>query len=267
MIRHDSPRVFLVGAGPGDPGLMTLRGAACLARADVVLYDRLVNPELLDLASPQAERIYVGKMPDHHPVPQEMINEALVSHALAGKMVVRLHGGDSFVFGRGGEEAQALAAAGIAFEIVPGITSAIAAPAYAGIPVTHRDYATSFAVVTGHRRAEAGDVLPPFPEADTLVFLMPVHNLSRIVVRLLENGRSPQTPAALIHRGTQAQQETVTGTLENIVERTQKMKPPAAFVVGPVVALHEQIAWFNTCEHAELDESIEHITAQMTLVR
>ncbi len=241
----DLPQVYLVGAGPGDPGLMTLRGAACLAEADVVLYDRLVNPAILDMSPPQAERVYVGKSPDHHPVPQEMINQALVTHAQAGKTVVRLHGGDSFVFGRGGEEAQTLAVAGIPFEVVPGITSAIAAPAYAGIPVTHRDYSTSFAVVTGHRRAEAGDVLPPFPEAGTLVFLMPVRNLARIVARLLENGRCPQTPAALIHRGTQPQQKTVTGTLENIVERAKEIKPPAAFVVGPVVQLHEQIAWFE----------------------
>jgi uroporphyrinogen III methyltransferase/synthase len=224
---------------------MTLRGAECLAKADVVLYDRLVSSAVLEMSPPHAELVYVGKRPDHHPVPQEMINEALIAHAQTGQTVVRLHGGDSFVFGRGGEEAQMLAAAGIPFEIVPGITSAVAAPAYAGIPVTHRDYSTSFAVITGHRRAEAGEALPAFPDAGTLVFLMPVRNLARIVARLLENGRSPQTPAALIHRGTQPQQKTVTGTLENIVERTQEIKPPAAFVVGPVVQLHEQIAWFE----------------------
>ncbi len=234
-------RVYLVGGGPGDPGLLTRRGADCLASADVVLYDRLSNPTLLELAPPEAEHIYVGKRPDHHPVPQDSINQLIVMHAQAGKTVVRLHGGDPFVFGRGGEEAEALNAAGIPFEVVPGITSAIAVPAYAGIPVTHRDYASSFAVITGHRRAEVAEDLPSFPDAETLIFLMPVRNLEKIVGRLLENGRSPQTPAALIHRGTQPQQKTVIGTLSTILEKAKAIQPPSVFIVGDVVQLHERL--------------------------
>ncbi|MFQ5615060.1 MAG: uroporphyrinogen-III C-methyltransferase, partial [Anaerolineales bacterium] len=240
-----TPLVYLVGGGPGDPGLLTLRGAECLARADVVLYDRLVNPALLDLAPPEAERIYVGKSPRQHTLSQDAINQVLIDRAQNGQTVVRLHGGDAFVFGRGGEEAEMLAAAGIPYKIVPGITSAIAAPAFAGIPITHRDYAASFAVVAGRRRADAGQPLPPIPDAGTLVFLMPVSNLPAIVERLLAEGHSPDTPAALVHRGSLPQQRTVTGVLADIVNRAKCIEAPAAFIVGPVVRLQKRLAWFE----------------------
>ncbi|RME40699.1 MAG: uroporphyrinogen-III C-methyltransferase [Caldilineae bacterium] len=234
------PGVYLVGGGPGDPGLLTRRGADILARADVILYDRLVNPALLELAPPRAERVFVGKAPHRHTCPQEEINRQLIAHARAGKVVVRLHGGDPFVFGRGGEEIVALAAAGVPFEVVPGVTSAVAVPASAGIPLTHRDYAASFAVITGHRRADVSQPLPPLPKADTLVFLMPVGNLAVIVERLLETGYPPRTPAALIHNGTLPDQHTVTGNLTNIVTRAAGITPPAVLVVGKVVEISGQ---------------------------
>ncbi len=241
--------VYLVGAGPGDPGLITVRGLACLAAADVVVFDRLIPPALLD-GAPQAERIDVGKQPGHHPVPQEQINAILVEQAQLGKTVVRLKGGDPFVFGRGGEEAEALAAAGVPFEVVPGVTSAIAAAAYAGIPVTHRDAARSFAVITGHRKddgEEADYDWAAAAGADTLVFLMGVGNLPVIVDHLLAAGRSPATPAAIVARGTWPQQRTVTGTLRDIVGQANAadIRPPAALIVGEVVRLRERLRWFD----------------------
>lgn len=216
----------------------------------MVIYDRLVDLRLLDYAPSTAERIYVGKATGHHAMQQETINALLLERARQGKTVVRLKGGDPFVLGRGGEEVLALAQAGIPFEVVPGITSAIAAPAYAGIPVTHRDLAASFAVVTGHRRDGAEDGTPEMlnlPEADTLVVLMGLTNLPAIIEHLLARGASPETPAALIHRATTPQQKTVMGTLANIVEVAQAegMKPPVTLVVGKVVALREQLRWFD----------------------
>lgn len=239
--------VYLVGAGPGDPGLLTLRGLECLQKADVVVHDRLANHELLAYAT-QAEFIDVGKLPNHHPVPQSRINTILVEEALEGKAVVRLKGGDPFVFGRGGEEAQALAEAGIPFEIVPGVTSAIAVPAYAGIPVTHRGIACSVAFVTGHcAGSKPLDInwQALSQGVDTLVFLMGVHNLGIIVTSLLEAGRSHETPIALIAQGTLPIQKVVTGTLADIQEKASTLKPPAIIIVGEVVNLQSMLAWFE----------------------
>lgn len=247
----ETGRVYLVGAGPGDPGLLTLRGRECLRRADVLVYDRLANERLLAEAKPRAERLYVGKKPDRHTLSQAEINRLLVALAREGKCVCRLKGGDPFVFGRGGEEALALAAAGVAFEVVPGVTSAIAAAAYAGIPVTHRGMATSFAVVTGHEdptkessslrwdRLAAG--------ADTLVVLMGVGNLAQIVQKLTAHGRPADTPVALVRWGTTPRQTVVSGTLADIADRaaTAGVTPPAAVIVGEVVRLRPQLTWFE----------------------
>lgn len=240
--------VYLVGAGPGDPGLLTLRGLKCLQKADVVVHDRLANQQLLEYA-PQAEIIDVGKMPDYHPVLQERINSILMKNARKGKVVVRLKGGDPFVFGRGGEEARDLAEAGIPFEIVPGVTSAISVPAYAGIPVTQREMACSVAFITGH--CAGSKPLDINWQAlsqgiDTLVFLMGVHNLKLIVSSLLEVGHSPETPIALIERGTLPEQRVVTGTLEDILEKAADIKPPAIIIVGEVVRLHSSLEWFKS---------------------
>lgn len=192
----------------------------------------------------------MGKQPSHHPVPQDQINALLIEHARAGKTVVRLKGGDPFVFGRGGEEALALAAAGLPFEVVPGVSSAIAAPAYAGIPVTHRDLACSFAVITGHRADGCGEdevsAIRRACGADTLVFLMGVHNLGRIVEELIACGKSPDLPAAVVSRGTRPDQVVVTGALANIVERAADVQPPAVIIVGEVVGLCESLGWFET---------------------
>jgi len=239
--------VYLVGAGPGDPGLLTLRGLEYLQKADVVVHDRLANPQLLAYAL-QAKLIDVGKQPDHHPVPQSRINAILVEEAREGKVVVRLKGGDPFVFGRGGEEAQALAEAGISFEIVPGVTSAIAVPAYAGIPVTQREEACSVAFITGH--CSGSKPLDFNWQAlaqgiDTLVFLMGVHNLQIIVTSLIDAGRSPENPVALIEQGTLPEQKVVTGTLTDILEKAAEIKPPAIIVVGKVVSLHSTLEWFK----------------------
>ena len=237
----------LVGAGPGDPGLLTVRALERLREAEVVVYDRLVNPELLDLAPPEALRIFAGKRVGAHCLPQPAINALLIHHASAGRFVVRLKGGDPFVFGRGGEEALALAQAGIGFEVVPGVSSAIAAPAYAGIPVTHRGIAASFAVLTGHEDpSKDGDAVdwPALATAvDTLVVLMAVGTFPRIVGALLANGRSPATPVALIRWATTEAQEVRVGTLGDIVARAHALEPPVVAVIGHVVSLREHLAW------------------------
>jgi uroporphyrin-III C-methyltransferase len=249
--------VYLVGAGPGDPGLLTLRGLEYLQNADVVVHDRLANPQLLSFA-PQADWIDVGKLPNHHPVPQARINAILIEEACQGKVVVRLKGGDPFVFGRGGEEAQALFEAGIPFEVVPGVSSAVAVPAYAGIPVTHRELACSVAFITGHcAGSKPLDVnwSALAHGVDTLVFLMGVHNLELIVTSLVEAGRSPETPVALIEQGTLPQQKVVTGSLENILERSGEIKPPAIILVGEVVGLRSTLDWFKPRFEASFLES------------
>jgi uroporphyrin-III C-methyltransferase len=239
--------VYLVGAGPGDPGLLTLRGLEYLQKADVVVHDRLSNQLLLSYAT-LAELIDVGKQPDHHPVPQGRINAILVEEARKGKVVVRLKGGDPFVFGRGGEEAQALVEAEIPFEIVPGVTSAIAVPAYAGIPVTHREMACSVAFITGHCAGSKPLDLNWQALAqgiDTLVFLMGVHNLPLIVTSLLEAGRSSETPVALIEQGTLPEQKVFTGTLADILDKAANVKPPAIIIIGEVASLHPKLDWFK----------------------
>jgi uroporphyrinogen III methyltransferase / synthase len=243
--------VYLVGAGPGDPGLMTVRGMDVLRRADVVVYDRLVNPALLDEAPAEALRIFAGKMAEHHSRPQTEINDLLVFHARRGSCVVRLKGGDPFVFGRGGEEAEALVAAGIPFEVVPGVSSPIAVPAYAGIPVTHRRVASSFAVVTGHEDdGKAGSAVHwdrLATAVDTLVILMGLHTLPAVVNELLTHGRSPETPVALIRWGTTEAQEVLTGRLADIIERARaaEFEAPVVIVVGEVVRLRERLEWFD----------------------
>ncbi len=251
-------KVYLVGAGPGDPGLMTVRGLRLLRDAQVVVYDQLVNPVLLEEVSVDAARIFVGKQAGRHCIAQGEINSVLIDYARRGFDVVRLKGGDPLVFGRGGEEAEALADAGIPFEIVPGVSSAVAVPAYAGIPLTHRKYASSFAVVTGHeaiKTKSSVDWAKLATAVDTLVILMGLQNLPAIVAKLLAHGRSSDTPAAVICRGTTEQQETVTGTLANIVENSRALKAPALIVVGDVVGLKNKLNWFDpdaAREHEDL---------------
>ena len=244
----EAGKVILVGAGPGDPDLITIKGVKSLQRADVVVYDRLANPELLDFAPPWAEFIYVGKEPKRHRLNQNDINTLLVEKAQEGKTVVRLKGGDPFVFGRGGEECLVLYQAGIEFEVVPGISSALAVPTYAGIPVTQRHMATSFTVVTGHT-ASADDPYgadwSDLPRKGTLVILMGVRHLPKISAQLIQDGRSPDTPAATIHWGTTHQQVVVQGTLATIAQKAQGVPPPAITIVGDVVALRDQIDWFK----------------------
>jgi uroporphyrinogen III methyltransferase/synthase len=244
-------RVYLVGGGPGDPRLLTLRGKECLERADLVVYDRLVDPALLDLAPAGAERIYVGKQADRHAMRQEEINRLLVERGQAGQRVVRLKGGDPFVFGRGGEEAAALAAAGVPFEVVPGVTSAVAVPAYAGIPVTHRELTSSFAVITGHEDPERAESRLDWAQLatgiGTLVFLMGVGSLEGIAHQLIAHGRSPTTPVAVIEWGTRPTQRTVVATLADVADAVQRagLGPPAITVVGEVVGLRATLRWFD----------------------
>jgi uroporphyrinogen III methyltransferase / synthase len=243
--------VHLVGTGPGDPGLMTRRSLDLIAAADVILYDRLIPPDALEGARPDAELRYVGKEPGKPAVEQDEINAVLVELGRAGRHVVRLKGGDPFVFGRGGEEAEALAAAGVPFEVVPGVTAGVAAPAYAGIPVTHRDSASAVAFVTGHEDpAKEGsaldwEALARFP--GTLVFYMGVRNLPLISERLREAGRDPAEPAAVVARGTLPGQQTVTGTVADIADRVDEagLRPPAITVIGPVAGLRDTLAWLE----------------------
>jgi uroporphyrinogen III methyltransferase/synthase len=243
--------VYLVGAGPGDPGLLTIKGKDCLQKADVVIYDYLSDPALLMHAPDRAEKIYVGKKASLHTMQQDEINDLLVKKAGEGRVVVRLKGGDPFVFGRGGEECEALLSAGISYEIVPGITSGIAAPAYAGIPVTHRKMASSVAFITGNedptKQAAAIHWEHLAHGVDTLVFYMGVANLPAITTELMKHGRSPSTPVAVIRWGTKPKQETIIGTLETIVDLVTKagIKPPAITVVGEVISLRQSLAWFE----------------------
>lgn len=242
--------VYLVGAGPGDPGLLTLKARDLLASCDVVIYDYLVNPEILLHVPRQAERVYVGKVGGGRQTPQVEINRALVAHARRGASVVRLKGGDPFLYGRGGEEAEALRAAGVAFEVVPGISSALAVPAYAGIPLTHRGVAATIAVVTGTRAEEHNDDAPSLAShaaADTVVVLMGVSRLRQIAEELIAAGRSPETPAAVVRWGTYEGQQTIVGTLRTIGDEAERaaMRAPAVIVVGEVVSLRERLRWFE----------------------
>jgi uroporphyrinogen III methyltransferase/synthase len=243
--------VYLVGAGPGDPGLMTTRSLELIVAADVIVHDRLIPRDALAAARPDAELLYVGKEPGAASVPQAGIEELLIDRARQGKLVVRLKGGDPFVFGRGGEEAEALAEAGIPFEVVPGVTAGVAAPAYAGIPVTHRDDASAVAFVTGHEDPEKEDstvdfeALAHFP--GTLVFYMGVKALPGIAERLIEAGRDPSEPAAVVERGTLPGQRTISSTLDGIAQAAAdaQVRPPSVTVVGPVAARRERIAWLE----------------------
>ena len=241
-----SGRVVLVGAGPGDPELITVKGLGWLRRAEVVVYDQLVSPSLLDEAPAGALRIFAGKSAGRHCLEQSAIDAILIHHADAGRLVVRLKGGDPFVFGRGGAEVLACARAGVEVEVVPGVSSAIGVPAAAGIPVTHRGLASSVAVVTGHedpaKSGSAVDWERLATAVDTLVILMGVATLPRIAARLLAAGRCADTPAAVIHRGTTEAQRTVTGTLGDIADRAAQVPSPAVIVIGEVVALRSACA-------------------------
>ncbi len=245
-------KVYLIGAGPGDPGLITVKGLRCLETADVVVYDYLANEQLLSRIREGAEKIYVGKKGGDHTLPQGEINQLIIAKAREGKAVARLKGGDPFIFGRGGEEAEELAEAGIPFEVVPGVTSAIAVPAYAGIPLTHRDYTSTVAFVTGHEDPTKEGSKIAWDKISTgigtLVFLMGVGNLSQIARELIQSGRSAETPVALIRWGTLPEQETVLGRLSDIGEtaKARRVKPPVIILVGEVVALREKLNWFET---------------------
>jgi len=271
-------KVYLIGAGPGDPGLITVKGQACIQAADVLVYDYLAAPALLAHASPQAERIYVGKKGGDHTLSQDGINQLIVDQARRGHVVARLKGGDPYIFGRGGEEAEELVAAGIPFEVVPGVTSAVAGAAYAGIPLTHRDFTSTLAFVTGHedptKDSSSIDWKALATGIGTLVFFMGVKNLPTITARLQDNGMPPETPVALIRWGTTPRQQTVTGTLDTIVDiaRQAAMKAPAIIVIGKVVGLRERLQWFEarplfghtivvTRARAQASDLVERLTA------
>ena len=239
----NSGAVYLVGAGPGDAGLLTLRGAKLLASADVVVCDALVNSELLNIAPESAEIIFAGKRANLHAIPQDELNELLVDHAKSGKIVIRLKGGDPFLFGRGGEEAERLAASGIPFEVVPGVTSISAVPAYAGIPATHREHCSSITIFTGHENPDKPDSTIDWEnvarESGTKIILMGIERLRSIADRLRENGLADDTPAALIRWGTTSQQQTLSATLVDIADKAEQVKfdAPAIIIFGSVVNL------------------------------
>ena len=243
-------KVYIIGAGPGDAGLITIKAVDCLRLAHVVVYDNLVNEELLKYAPGKARFIYAGKKGGDHTLSQDAINELLVQEAQAGNIVARLKGGDPFIFGRGGEEAEELVANGVPFEVIPGVTSAIAVPAYAGIPLTHRGLTSTVAFITGHEdpTKDKSDIdWQALTGIGTLVFLMGVKNIAQITETLISHGKSSDTPAALIRQGTTSQQETIAGTLGTIVELAQarKFSPPAILVVGLVVELRDTLKWFE----------------------
>jgi uroporphyrin-III C-methyltransferase/precorrin-2 dehydrogenase/sirohydrochlorin ferrochelatase len=251
LVRFRAPvgRVFLVGAGPGDPDLLTLRAARLLAQADVVVYDHLVGDGVLELINAEAERIYVGKERNHHSMAQGDINALLVRQARQGRQVVRLKGGDPFVFGRGGEELQALAEHGVAFEVVPGITAACGVASYAGIPLTHRDYAQSCLFVTGHLKD--GSCKLDWPALarprQTVVIYMGLGGLADICAQLVAHGVAPSMPAAVVQQGTTLDQRVVAATLSDLHERVAEagLQSPCLIIVGEVVRLHDQLAWFD----------------------
>jgi len=244
-------KVYLVGAGPGDPKLLTVKAVEVITSADVLIYDRLgVTDEVLNMAPVNAERIFVGKRTGLHEVPQDQITDLIVQKAQGGGIVVRLKGGDPFIFGRGGEEVEALVAQGIPFEVIPGISSSVAAPMYAGIPLTHRDYAASVAIITGHR---AGNAEKPVNwvkianAVDTMVILMGVESLEGIVDKLLKGGISPNRSVAMIESGTLPQQRTIIATLDTIIVKANQnnLKPPSVIIIGEVTELGRKLAWFK----------------------
>lgn len=244
-------KVYIVGAGPGDIGLLTLKGLKCIKKSDVVVYDFHINAGILAFVAEEAELLYAGKRGGHHEMTQDQINQALVDRALEGKTVCRLKGGDPFVFGRGGEECEVLSARGIPFEVVPGISSAIAVPAYAGIPITHRRYSSSFAVITGNEDETKTDSKINWSELargfDTLVFLMGVKNIAHITDNLIKYGKAADTPSAVIRWGTRTEQETLVGTLSEMPSliKAENIRPPAVMVVGNTVRLRDTLRWFD----------------------
>lgn len=239
--------VSLVGAGPGDPDLLTVKGHRVIQQADVVVYDRLVSTEILALASPDAEMVYVGKKLDYHCVPQDQINQILVDKAQAGKRVVRLKGGDSFIFGRGGEELEELAKHGIKYEVVPGITAAAGATAYAGIPLTHRDHAQSVQFITGHVQKDGREIewASLAQSNNTLVFYMGLKQSGHISDKLITHGLSSDTPCAIIENGTRKEQRVLTSRLANLPVVAKSAQSPALIVIGSVTTLSESLQWFN----------------------
>lgn len=240
--------VYLTGAGPGDIELMTLKAARVIKEADIIIYDRLANPKILEMARDGVELKYVGKEDGRHSVPQDEINEIIYQASLNYENVVRLKGGDPFVFGRGGEEAIYLFERNVKFEIIPGITSSVSVPAYAGIPVTHRGITTSFRVVTGHETPDkkiSQIEWQTFLNDETIVFLMGFHNIGMITNKLMDMGKDKNYPCAVISKGSTPEQKVVTGTLSNIVERSEGLPTPAIIVVGKVVELRDKIKWFN----------------------
>ncbi len=248
MGSKEMAKVYLTGAGPGDIELMTLKAARVVKEADVLIYDRLANPEILKMAKDGCEMIYVGKQDGKHSVPQDKINEIIYQAALKYENVVRLKGGDPFVFGRGGEEAIYLYERDIKFEIIPGITSSVSVPAYAGIPVTHRGITTSFRVVTGHETPNkkiSQIEWQTFLNDETIVFLMGFHNIKLIVNKLMQLGKARDYPCAVISKGSTSEQKVVVSTLENIVEDSKDLPTPAIIVVGEVVKLRKQLKWFK----------------------
>ncbi len=272
--------VYLVGAGPGDIGLLTVKGLKCLQRAEVVIYDFHLNNQILNYINHDAEFIYAGKRGGHHTMTQDEINRAIIDKGKEGKIVCRLKGGDPFVFGRGGEEAQALVEEGIKFEVVPGVSSSVAAPAYAGIPLTHRHYSSSFAVIPGYedttKEASAIDWSKLATGVGTLVFLMAIKNIDTLTKKLIDNGRSPDTPVAVIRWGTRPDQETLVSTLKDIAPlvRERDIRPPAVMVVGDVVNLRQELKWYEdkpmfghrilvTREHAEGFDQLAELGAEI----
>src|SRR5438093_3341986 len=243
--------VYLVGAGPGDAGLLTLRGAELLARADVVVYDALVNPELLRLAPKAAEIIFGGKRGKEHAIPQPELNQLLISKARAGKTVVRLKGGDPYVFGRGGEEAEQLADAGVAFEVVPGVSSFVAVPNYAGVPLTHREFCSKLTLITGHedpaKEASSIDWPQVAKTPGTKVIMMGTDRIGQIAAMLVANGTPAETPVAMVRWGTTGRQQSIEGTLANIAEvaAREKIGPPTDAIIGEVEKLRNKLNWFE----------------------
>ncbi|MEW6418758.1 MAG: uroporphyrinogen-III C-methyltransferase [Nitrospirota bacterium] len=273
-------KVYLVGAGPGDIGLLTVKGLRCLQKAEVVIYDFHLNAQVLNYINHDAEFIYAGKRGGRHTMTQEEINDILVQKAKEGKTICRLKGGDPFVFGRGGEEAEVLSREGIEFEVVPGVSSSVAAPAYAGIPLTHRLYSSSFAVIPGYedttKKESSIDWSKLSTGVGTLVFLMAIKNIDMITQKLIENGRSPDTPVAVIRWGTRPDQRTIVGTLKEIggIIKEKEIKPPATMVVGDVVKLRDSLKWYEkkpmfghrilaTREHLEGFEPLEELGAEI----
>ncbi len=269
--------VYLVGSGPGDPGLLTVRARDLIGRARLILFDQLVDPRIRETFPAEAEKIFVGKEGGTHYVTQDETIRLIVEKAKTGVDVLRLKGGDPYVFGRGGEEAEACAEAGVPFQVVPGVTAGVAAAAYAGIPVTHRDASASLALITGHRRGDKDGLEIPAFEADTLVYYMGIKNLPNVVKALLESGRPPDTPVALVHKGTLPEQRVVTGTIETIAQAAKEadLKPPAIIIVGEVVKYADKLRWYETrplfgvkilitrprAQSAELREALEDLGA------